>query len=278
MKRVSAYLGITSQAYYKKQKAEEYKQLSERVCLKLVSEVRKKLPKIGVRKLYHILGPSLEFLPYKISRDKMFKLLRDNDMLIKVKRRFTRTTYTDFNNPVYPNLIKDLKVTRPNQVLVSDITYIRHSFGFAYLSLVCDLYSRKILGFHVSNNLSATGSFNALRMAFEKIDSCDLKRMIHHSDRGCQYTSQPYTEYLKSYGCKISMSSKGNPYENAVMERINGILKEEFFLGNNFSDIQSIKKAVKQAVMLYNEERPHLSLAYKTPSCFYEKGAEKHVA
>lgn len=278
MKQLTCYFGISRQAYYKSQKVQEYKTLSENLCLKLVQEIRNRQPNIGGKKLYYLLSEDLSNLPYKISRDKLFMLLGKNDMLVKMKRRYKRTTDSNSPNPIYPNLIKDLEVNRPNEVLVADITYIRRLNGFAYLSLVCDLYSRKILGFHVSNDLSLTGPLKALKMGIKNIPPKELQNLIHHSDRGCQYRSNCYIELILNKGSKISMSRKGNPYDNAVMERINGILKKEFWLDEVYKDINSIKRAVEQAVTIYNEERPHLSLAYKTPSYVYHKGTEEHAA
>lgn len=278
VKELTNYFGISRQAYYKSQKVQEYKTLSENLCLKLVQEVRNRQPNIGGKKLYYLLSEDLNNLPYKISRDKLFMLLGKNDMLVKMKHRYKRTTDSNSANPIYPNLIKDLEVSRPNEVLVADITYIRRLNGFAYLSLVCDLHSRKILGFHVSSDLSLTGPLKALKMSIKKIPPRELQNLIHHSDRGCQYRSNYYIDLLKNNGCRISMSRKGNPYDNAVMERINGILKKEFWLDEVYKDLNSIKKAVEQAVTIYNEERPHLSLAYKTPSYVYHIGVEEHAA
>lgn len=278
MEQITSYFGISRQAYYKAQKVQEHKLLSEEICLRLVQEVRNTQPKIGGKKLYYLLSKTLVYLPYKISRDKLFALLRENDMLVKVKRRYKRTTDSNSPNPIYSNLIKDLEVSRPNEVLVADITYIRRFNGFSYLSLVCDLFSRKILGFYVSNDLSLAGPLKALKMSFKSIDPKDLNGMIHHSDRGCQYRSIPYIELLEKKGCKISMAGKSNPYENAVMERIIGVLKDEFFLDEVYKDIKSIKKAVKQASTIYNEVRPHLSLAYKTPSYVYQQGTVSNAA
>jgi transposase InsO family protein len=278
MKQITDYFGITRQAYYKAEKTNELRLLSERACLSLVQTIRRKQPKIGCKKLYYLLYDDLMNLPYKISRDKLFTLLRDNDMLVKRKRRYVQTTNSNSANPIYSNLLKTVKVTKPNEALAADITYIRHSNGFAYLSLVCDLYSRKITGFHVSDNLSLDGPLEALKMSIKSISPEELKGMIHHSDRGCQYRSIEYTEFLKKDGCQISMSRKGNPYDNAIMERINGILKDEFLLNETYGDIKSITRAVKEAIKTYNEERPHLSLSYKTPFFVYYNGTANQVA
>ncbi len=252
--------------------------LSEQLALEMVNDIRCRQPKIGVKKLYYLLSDDLQLLPIKIGRDALFTLLRDNSLLIERKRSRYCTTNSNHGNKIYPNLIKGLEITESNQVLVSDITYIRHIGGFSYLSVVSDLYSRKILGFYVSDNLSLECPLKALKISLRQLDETAKAGMIHHSDRGIQYSSFKYTDKLKKQGAKISMSAKGNPYDNAVMERIMGILKQEFLLDQTFQNIESIRKAVKEAINIYNEERPHLSLAYKTPTEVYNENDNKKAA
>ena len=252
--------------------------LSEQLALEMVNRIRCRQPKIGVKKLYYLLSNDLQQLPIKIGRDALFTLLRDNSLLIERKRSRFCTTDSNHGNKIYPNLIKGMEISESNQVLVSDITYIRHTGGFSYLSVVSDLYSRKILGFYVSDNLSLECPLKALKISLRHIDNNTKDGMIHHSDRGVQYSSFQYTEELKKYKINISMSAKGNPYDNAVMERIMGILKQEFLLDHTFQDIESIKRAVKEAIAIYNEERPHLSLAYKTPTEVYNENDNKKAA
>ena len=164
-------------------------------------------------------------------------------------------------------MIKELEIVRPNQVFVADITYIRVASGFYYLALVMDLYSRKIVGFDLSNSLSVEGSLRALKMALKGVK--EPKKLIHHSDRGIQYSCYAYTDLLKELGVKISMTEENHCYENANAERLNGILKHEYLLDSTFSSYTTAYKATAQAVWLYNEERPHLSLKYKKPSEVY---------
>ena len=227
---MTAYFKISRQAFYKAEKLMHKRVLSEQLALEMVNEIRCRQPKIGGKKLYYLLSDDLQLLPSKIGRDALFTLLRENSLLIERKRSRFFTTNSNHGNKIYPNLIKDLEITNPNQVLVSDITYIRRTGGFSYLSVVSDLYSRKILGFYVSDNLSLEGPLKALTISLRQIDDNAKEGMIHHSDRGIQYSSFKYTDKLKKQGIKISMSAKGNPYDNAVMERIMGILKQEFLL------------------------------------------------
>ena len=272
------YFGISRQAFYKAEKLMQDKVLSEQLALEMVNDIRCRQPKIGGKKLYYLLSKDLQRLPSKLGRDALFTLLRNNLLLVLRKRSRFSTTNSNHDNKIYPNLIKDLVVTKPNQVLISDITYIRHLGGFSYLSIVSDLYSRKILGYYVSDNLSLEGPLKALKNSLRLLHDNERNGSIHHSDRGIQYSSFKYTDKLKKHKILISMSGKGNPYDNAVMERIIGILKQEFLLDKTFVTIKSIRKAVREAVTIYNEERPHLSLAYKTPSMVYNENDRKKAA
>lgn len=220
-----------------------------------------------------MLKKDLKKLNYKIGRDKFFDILRENSLLIVRKRRYVKTTNSQHRFMVYNNLIKNLGIERINQVFVCDITYLRTERGFIYLALVTDLYSRKIVGYMVSESLSTEITIAALKMALRSVS--EPESLIHHSDRGFQYCSGKYTEILKSKGIKISMGERGNPYENAVAERVNGILKEEFLLDQTFRTIKDARIAVKESIQIYNEERPHMSIDYMTPS---EKYGTKKAA
>ena len=204
----------------------------------------------------------------KIGRDKFFKILRENGLLIKRKRSFTRTT--DSNHPYwkYKNEIKDLKITRKNQVWVSDITYIRTMEGFRYLSLITDLYSRKIVGYKLSKSLSIEGCMEALKRAL-KLREDKSEPLYHHSDRGIQYCCYEYTGLLQREGITISMTEVDHCYENAYAERVNGILKQEYGLDDTFKNEEQAIKAVKEAIWLYNSDRLHTSLDFKTPDSVY---------
>ena len=266
MKKICKSLKISSQGFYKSRKKKQVKILKEEMVLKLASAQRRKLPRLGGRKLYKKLKPDLDKMGIKLGRDKLFRLLKKHGLLIQKKKRYAKTTNSSHGFGIYANLIKEKEAVRTDEVYVSDITYIGSLEGFSYLALVTDLHSRKIVGFDISDSLNLEGSLRALKMA---IKGKTLTGSIHHSDRGIQYCSKAYTELLKANGIKISMSEKGNPYENAVAERINGILKEEFLLDQIFKTKQDIIKAVKEAIASYNELRPHMSLNYMTPNQKY---------
>ncbi len=273
---MTPYFKISRQAFYKSEKSEISKSMSKKVALDMALQERQIQPELGTKKLYRMLRADLQTLPSKLSRDRFFDLMRENNMLIHRKRRFTHTTNSDHQNNIYPNLLKDInKVEKAAHILISDMTYIRVGRGFCYLSLTADLFSRKILGFSISNDLSSKWPFQALKQALRSIPSLDKKTIIHHSDRGIQYSSNLFTRELKRNDISISMSAKGNPYDNAVMERINGILKQEYYLGGYFRDIKELTKSVVQAIRIYNDRRPHLSLNYKTPSEVFIKNCEK---
>lgn len=231
--------------------------------LKLVRIERRLQPKLGTRKLKHRIDSMLLKMGIRVGRDRFFGILRENGLLLKPKKKYVRTTDSFHNFRIYDNLIKTAVIYGPEQAIAADITYIRTNQGFMYLSLLTDLYSRKILGYDLSDSLSIEGSIRTLKMALSKIDNKEV--LIHHSDRGIQYCSNEYIKILKTDKIKISMAEKGNPYENAVAERVNGILKIEYMLDETFNTQEDASRAVDQAVWLYNNLRPHLSLGYLTP-------------
>ena len=256
-------LKISRQAFYKNRKSRASKENEEEIIVKLVNSIRYKLPRIGGRKLYYMLKDDLDKFSSKVGRDKFFSILRKNGMLIEPLKRYKTTTNSSHWFRIYSNLIEGLSVDGPNKVLVSDITYIRLRGDFCYLFLVTDLYSRKILGYHLSMSLAATGAIAAMKMALKEVGSSEA--MIHHSDRGIQYCCEDYVELLKNNKIKISMGEVGNPYDNAVAERINGILKNEFYLNATFTDFTTALKATRDSINLYNNLRPHINLNYQTP-------------
>jgi putative transposase len=265
-------LGYTKQAYYKKIKTKERQDFQESLVLDLVKEKRKLWKKGSGRNLHSALRNDFDRHNVKIGRDKFFDLLHNNGLLIKKKQRKTRTTFSYHHFHKYPNLIKELKIVRVNQVIVTDITYLYLSGtdSFAYLFLVTDLFSRKILGYNVSDNLSAKSGVKALRMALGNMS--DTKDTIHHSDRGIQYCSHKYTKILKENNIRISMTENSDPLENAVAERINKTLKEEFTKDKqiSFSNYREAKIIMSQIIKFYNDGRPHRSLEMYTPSIAYE--------
>jgi len=254
---------ISRQGYYKGRRAKEKASLNEEIIIDLVREQRKRMPRIGGVKLYRMLKADFSKSGIRIGRDKFFSVLRKHVMLVKKKKRYTKTTDSNHRFKIYKNLIKEKEEINPDEVYVSDITYIRTEENFCYLSLITDYSSRKIVGYDLSDSLSIEGSLRALRMALK----CkgEMAGLIHHSDRGIQYCSKQYTEILTSHKITISMSEKGNPYENAIAERVNGILKEEFLLSETFKNKAEAMKSVKESIKTYNEIRPHMSINYKTP-------------
>ena len=235
----------------------------------MVQRIRSKMPMLGTKKLYRLLQEEIKLRGYKIGRDKFFEILKLNGLLIKRKKTYVKTTNSSHRFRVYDNLIKDLEVSKPDEVYSGDITYINTEEGYCYLAHIEDHYSRKIVGNNTSDSLELDGVKRALEMA---IKGKDLSRMIHHSDRGIQYCSNTYTAILKRHGIRISMSERGNPYENAISERINGILKQEFMLSETFKTKADAIKAVKEAIETYNNDRPHMSIGYLTPNQMYLLG------
>ena len=267
MNQICDIMEISPQGYYKGRKKKERKELQEGIIIQLVHSHRREMPKLGGKKLYRMLLPDLVRMKIKLGRDKFLRLLGRNALLIHRKKRYAKMTNSSHRFRIYKNLIKEITPKNRDRIYVSDITYIIVEDSFCYLALITDLYSRKIVGYDISDSLNMEGSIRALKMAIK--DKTDLSSLIHHSDRGIQYCSKLYTELLTENKIQISMSEKGNPYENAVAERINGILKEEFMLSETFRIKELAYKAVHQAIKTYNELRPHMSINYMTPNQKY---------
>jgi len=255
--------GVHRDAHYKYLKRFNKKQQEHQKILDLVRRERSVQPRVGTRKLIKAIKTPLENQGIKLGRDALFNLLRDQSMLIRRKKPNHKTTDSFHRFYKYNNLIKDLKIVRPNQVWVSDITYIRTVKGFCYLALITDLYSRKIIGYDISDSLGLKGCLRALQKAQRQ--SRIKAGTIHHSDRGIQYCSNQYVKELKKKNMRISMTEENHCYENAVAERVNGILKSEFYLDECFTNLDHAKRAVKNAIKIYNHKRMHLSLNFKTP-------------
>ena len=254
---------MTRQNYYKERTQRKRREIVEALVLDLVCHERAMQPKLGGRKLLHIIRPELASAGVSIGRDRFFALLSAHDLLIERKTRYCRTTNSWHGFRVYPNLLKERLLTGSHQALVSDITYIRTDEGFVFLALVMDAWSRAIVGFDCRDSLEAEGALRALTMAIGQLPKgCSA---IHHSDRGSQYCCKAYVGALKSAGLRISMTEENHCYENGQAERLNGILKQEYALGDGFFCKQDAYAAVSQAVHLYNYRRPHQSLAYACP-------------
>lgn len=265
--------GFSKQAYYKDQ---SYKRISDSKTLKLRESVLawgRQLPRIGVRKLYHLLHMEGNI---HIGRDKLFSVLSNEGLLVSRKVKYTVTTNSKHWLRKYPNLIKGLHLERPEQLWVADITYIDTLDGNAYLHLVTDAYSKQIMGYELCNNMEASSTLKALKMALAKRKYKESK-LIHHSDRGLQYCSKLYTDCLKENGIAISMTENGDPYENAIAERVNGILKDEFGLCDKFEDIIQAKKMASQSITIYNQLRPHLSCSMLTLNQMHQQNKIKLI-
>jgi len=251
--------------------------MEDEIIVKRVRELRAQMPRIGTRKLYHLLQQTLRLHRISIGRDGLFNLLANYGLLVRRRKR-TKACTTDSNHRFkkYPNLVTQLDINSPGQVWVSDITYIHLPEDFCYLSLITDAYSRKIVGYNLYPTLHTQGPYNALQMALFNTAS-RTSGLIHHSDRGTQYCSETYTRMLQNETIGISMTENGDPYENAIAERVNGILKTEFDLDRPFESYQAASAAVDQAVHVYNQQRPHSSCDYLTPDQAHQtQGKLKH--
>lgn len=268
---ICSCFGLTRDAYYKFFKRRKKREAICKKVVELVKEERKDQPRVGGKKLYEALHPLFLLEGLKVGRDKLFDILREHEMLIRRKRASCKTTDSYHRFHKYKNLVKDMKVTAPNQVWVSDITYIRTVKGFCYLALITDMYSRKIVGYDISDTLELAGCLRALKRALKA--ARPAAGLVHHSDRGIQYCSNQYVNELKKRKIRISMTEENHCYENAIAERVNGILKDEFYLDQCFFSTQHASIATKSAIEIYNSKRLHLSLGYKTPNMVFKNVA-----
>lgn len=264
--------GVSRQVYYRSKKRRIKKQdLSVRV-IELVTGMRMKMPRIGTRKLYHMLKESLE--PLQIGRDKLFRIMKANHLLIKPKRSYHITTDSHHRFRKHKDLTIDMKVNRPEQLWVSDITYLGNRKEPCYLALVTDAYSKMIVGYDVSDSLSMEGSVRALKMALST-RTYKREKLIHHSDRGLQYCCEEYQRILNKNSVRCSMTESYDPYRNAVAERVNGILKQEFIPVRAGIRISEMKKIVSESVNIYNNIRPHHACFMNTPKYMHRQSKIK---
>lgn len=289
LSRLCLLSGYSRQAYYKHRLLEEDDPLEEELIIQQVIGYRKLQPRIGGKKLFILVNPFMKRYGIKMGRDAFIKMLRKYGLLNKRRRNKPQTTDSTHWMKKHPNLIKELIPTHTDQLWVSDITYLELCESDAFLSLVTDAYSRKILGFHVSKSLKAEGCLLALEMAIS--GRSKINGLIHHSDRGSQYCCDKYVDILKDCEIDISMTQSGNPRDNAIAERVNGILKMEL-LEPVFTDLEAARSAVEQAINTYNFLRPHSSISMLTPALvhgrklklrrcwknYYKKSLAKEVA
>jgi transposase InsO family protein len=274
MGQVYEHLGVSRQAYYQHRHRASAKAEQEAAIIEWVRHKREKHPRMGTRKLCHEMQEWLAQQGWRYGRDRLFDLLRTADLLVARPRRRRRTTYSGLWR--CPNRLAEAAIDQPNQAWVSDITYIETEEGFVYLSLITDVYSRRIMGFHLSPSLAVEGARRALYMACRQATG-SLFGLIHHSDHGVQYTCHAYRQALADRHILSSMGEVGNCYDNALAERVNGILKLEYGLEHRFVSFQQARRAVRQAVWLYNYERPHLSLNYQKPHQVYISASSNRV-
>ncbi len=256
--------GITKQAYYKRIKTAKQKEMQAEQIKKIIEPIRKRMPRYGTKKLHLDIKDDLKNVSIKMGRDAFFTFARHHRLLVPRTKRCFITTDSKHFFYTSPNLIKSLVPTHSEQVFVNDITYVKLQDGYVYVALVTDLYSKKVMGYKLDDNMKTQLVKDALQMA---LNNCEHNRetIIHHSDRGIQYCCPDYSEFAQSNRMILSTTEKYDPYENAVAERINGILKYEFGLIKTIPSIDIANKMLTQAVEIYNRERRHYSLEMQTP-------------
>ena len=269
MSSLCTLLGYTRQAFYGYHQHHQQEAFATELIVQQVLNHRQLQPRLGTRKLLVLLQDFVKEHHISLGRDALFDVLREHQLLIrKHTRRKAQTTFSKHWYKKYKNLIRGFEPLAPNLLWVSDITYIVIEQGFAYLSLITDAYSRKIVGFYLSRTLEATGCIRALQMALNNCN--DATKLIHHSDRGVQYCSQDYVKLLADRGIQISMTENGDPLENAIAERVNGILKDEL-LQEHYDNFEEAQKSVAKSICVYNTLRPHSSCAMLTPEQAHTK-------
>ena len=262
---------MSRQNYYKEKRERKTKMINEHYIIELVKRERLLQPMLGGRKLLCRINEELVSENISIGRDRFFAVLRKHGLLIKKKRNKSRTTDSNHSFRVYGNLFKTCSPKSPGEAWVSDITYIRTEEGFIYLSLITDAFSRKIIGHDSGDSLEVTGCIKTLKRALRQLPR--HQKPIHHSDRGSQYCCKDYIELLKHHSIQVSMTEENHCYENAMAERVNGILKHEYGLKQKFKTKAQAVAAIRQGIKLYNEYRPHYKLKMKTPSEVHELAA-----
>ena len=264
--------GVNRQVYYRRKRAIQKRQDTASKVVEMVMEVRQQMPRIGTRKLYYLLQDQL--MDLGVGRDRLFAILKANHMLIRPKRSFRRTTDSYHRFRKHKNLIESTIPARPEQIWASDITYLGNRGNHRYLALITDTYSKKIVGYDLSESLGTAGAIRALKMGLRQ-RSYKEKKLIHHSDRGFQYCCDDYQKVLARKKVKCSMTESYDPYANAVAERVNGILKQEFLLEDYNVKLPVMKELVRNSIEIYNKKRPHYSCDMKTPEQMHKQAQIK---
>jgi putative transposase len=268
--KLCGWFGMSRQAYYQYNWESISTTIEEEMIIKQVKHIRESHRRIGTRKLYEMIQPFILEQQIKIGRDGLFDLLSCNHLLVRKRKRKIQTTNSYHRLRKYPNLIRELLPTAINQLWVSDITYWKLKQGHLYISLITDAYSHKIVGYHVGETMETIESIHALEMALTTLKLEDRLNLIHHSDRGIQYCSQAYVKLLQDYEIQISMTENGDPLENAVAERVNGIIKDEYLDAYEVNNLKEAKNLLKTSIDLYNNERPHMSIGNFTPEAIHK--------
>lgn len=273
--KLCGWFGITRQAYYQNRWDGISTTIEQELMIQEVRQIRKRHYRIGTRKLYEMLQPFMLDHQIKMGRDALFEVLSANHLLVRKRKRYIQTTNSRHWLRKYPNLVREFIPTAINQLWVSDITYWKLDSDHVYISFLTDVYSHKIIGYQVAETLEAIESIKALQMALSAFGAESHLNLIHHSDRGHQYCSQGYVKLLQDYNIRISMTENGDPLENAVAERVNGIIKEEYLECFAPKSIKEASEALKAVVELYNNERPHMSIGNLTPNCIHQ--SKNHI-
>lgn len=268
--RLCGWFGVTRQAYYQNSWKAVDVSIKEELVLNEVKKIRNNHRRMGTRKLHDKLKPFMKGHQIKLGRDALFDLLSANHMLIRKRKRKVQTTQSYHWLRKYSNLIRDFTPTSPNQLWVSDITYWQIETGYVYISFITDAYSHKIVGFHVAETLESVETIQALKMALSCLKPNLEYQLIHHSDRGVQYCHHKYVKLLQDNKINISMTENGDPLENAIAERVNGIIKEEYLQDYTVKNIKEARQVLSFVVKLYNEERPHNSIGNNVPNFVHE--------
>lgn len=269
--RLCGWFGMTRQAYYQHHWEGVSTSVAEELLLQQVKHIRSNHRTMGTRKLYELLQPFMLEHSIKMGRDALFDLLAANHLLIRKRKRKVQTTNSLHWLRKYPNLIRGFVPTAINQLWVSDITYWKIANDFVYISFITDAYSRKIVGYNVAATLEAVESIASLQMAFSALKAESPLQLVHHSDRGVQYCSQHYVKLLQDYNVQISMTENGDPLENAIAERLNGIMKMEYLENYSTKSLKEAKALLVKAVDLYNNERPHMSIGNLIPNQIHQQ-------
>lgn len=270
--KLCSWFGVTRQAYYQNSWKAIDTSIEEELLIQQIKEIRKNHRRMGTRKLYEKLTPFMQEHSIKIGRDALFNLVAANHLQVRRRKRRIQTTQSFHWLRKYPNLIRDFVPTAPNQLWVSDITYWKiNDKQHLYISFITDAFSHKIVGYHIAETLEAVESIKALKMALSTFERAENhSQLIHHSDRGIQYCSKDYVKLLQDYHIQISMTENGDPLENAIAERINGIIKEEYLYDYQVNSIKDAQELLSQVVRLYNSDRPHMSIGNLTPNQIHQ--------